>query len=103
MELAGGRKELAERLIGMLLKDLPARREAIRAAHAEGDLEALRERVHKLHGSAASCGTPAVQHAAHRLESALDQGEGEIDPLFARLDEEVARLLEVGEGGAAAS
>ena len=103
LALAGGREALARRLLAMLLEELPERREAIRAAHADGDLAELRERAHKLHGSAASCGTAAVQQAARRLETALDEGEGDIDALTADLDREVARLLEYGEESLAVS
>ena len=96
LKLAGGSPELAERLIGMLLRDLDERRRTILDAHAEKDLEALRERVHKLQGSAASCGATALRHAARVLESTLDEG-GELAALVEELDGEVSRLLAFGE------
>ncbi|GAB6040643.1 response regulator [Endothiovibrio diazotrophicus] len=94
MKLAGGRRPLAERLIEMLLSDLDVRRERIDEAFRRGDHADLLERVHKLHGSAAHCGTPALRHAAGVLEAQLSAGgEASVEALVAALDHEIERLL----------
>ena len=98
LKLAGGNRKLADRLLGMLLRDLDRRRREIHAAFADGDEEPLHQRVHKLHGSAANCSTAALQHAARTFEVLLSEGveEGR-EAALAALDHEVDRLLELAE------
>ncbi len=102
VRLAGGNEALADRLLGMLLRDLDSRHQQIRAAFAEGNWEDLRNLVHKLHGSAANCGTPALQHAARGFETSLADGELEgLERHMEVLGFEVERLM-AEQGGAVA-
>jgi two-component system sensor histidine kinase BarA len=71
LEQAAGNEQLAKELFAMLLQELPVHREAITAAHAAGDLEALWEPAHKLYGATAYCGVPALRAAAKQLEDAI--------------------------------
>jgi two-component system sensor histidine kinase BarA len=91
----GGNEAIADELIGMMITELPDQRAAMRTALEHGRLEALREEVHRIHGSASCCGTPAVKQACQALESALLDGEyGRADELHTVLETEIARLIE---------
>ncbi|MCW8829302.1 MAG: Hpt domain-containing protein [Gammaproteobacteria bacterium] len=88
LERAGGNANLARDLYQMLQNELPVYQLKIRSLHETGDLPALIEAVHKLHGSATYCGTPELKSAAESLELALKRGGME------RYREQLDRLLE---------
>jgi two-component system sensor histidine kinase BarA len=88
LQQAGGSRELAEELFGMLLRELPMFERGIRAAFERSDLETLQRAVHKLHGAAIYCGVPALRHAAETLERALKRGETD------RLEDQVVQLVD---------
>jgi two-component system sensor histidine kinase BarA len=94
LEQAGGNRELANELFGMLLEELPQHAEQLKGRLADGEFTALRECAHKLNGSATYCGVPALKAATETLEIGLKRGETSEAP--ARVDavlEEIERVL----------
>jgi len=97
LEQAGGSADLARDLFGMLLADLPDLRDKVNAAFASGDREALWDHTHKIHGSTAYCGVPALREAAHAMEQAIKAGDGaDLDTPLAALNSAIDQLLEQG-------
>ena len=74
--LAGGRRDLAEKLIATLADDIPLAREQFLAAEAQQDAEAWRKAVHRLLGACRYTGVPALRAS---LETALNLAEGTFD------------------------
>ncbi|HEY0721473.1 MAG TPA: Hpt domain-containing protein [Gammaproteobacteria bacterium] len=94
LQRAGGNQELAEELLGMLLRELPATRQRIDAAFTSGDTTMLLEAIHKLNGAATYCGVPALKAAAHQCETTLKQGEHRLYiSLHGELLNEIDRVL----------
>jgi len=62
---------LMDELRSMLLAELPVHKRAIQQAFRCGDLDDLRERVHKLHGAASVCQVPDLNAACGDLEDAI--------------------------------
>ena len=73
-------------LIRRYLESFPDQIAALREAHAEGRIDEVRTRVHRLRGTASNYGFPQVTEAAGRCEDAI-RGEAGA--------QEVARTLEV--------
>jgi two-component system, NarL family, sensor histidine kinase BarA len=68
--LAGLRPEVRQ----MLAEDLPLQHEAVVTAWRSNDMRALREAVHKLHGTAAFCKLGTLKSRCAELEAALREG-----------------------------
>ncbi|MCC5857431.1 MAG: response regulator [Ectothiorhodospiraceae bacterium] len=66
---------LTNELRDMLLRELPGHKRAIQRQYRQGDLEGLRQQVHKLHGAASVCQVPELKAACHELEQVLIRGE----------------------------
>ena len=97
LEQAGGSESLARELFNMLLDDLPVLQQQLQQAIAEGQTEAMWDPAHKLYGSTAYCGVPALREAARTMEECIkQQHEGELTACFARLSAEIESLLEQG-------
>lgn len=72
IELAGGNAELAYDLLHMLLAEAPQLLAQLeQTAQTNSDLQALWDDAHKLHGSTAYCGVPALRSASAALEQAI--------------------------------
>jgi two-component system sensor histidine kinase BarA len=90
---------IQQELRGTLLAELPTHRAAIQSALRDNRLEALRERVHILHGAAAVCRLPALRVACGALEEALQrEGATPIDPLVRALLNEIDTLAKQSQG-----
>lgn len=92
VQLAGGKVDLAEELLSMLLDHVHHDRDAIRSLYAEDDQEGLLERVHKLHGATRYAGVPELRARASRLESMLKQGQAGIGEAVDELIDAIDRL-----------
>lgn len=71
-KLAGGKESLARELIQLLKQQLPQDFAQIQKDFKAKNYTALQVSVHKLHGAASYCGTPALKQAAADLELALN-------------------------------
>jgi two-component system sensor histidine kinase BarA len=91
------RPEIAE----MVLADLPQQLDACRQFVEGNDWDGLKGEVHRMHGTAAFCGFPALKDIADRLETLIGEGKADADlviDLYRTLASEVERVLEaIGE------
>ncbi|WP_109512057.1 ATP-binding protein [Pseudomonas ovata] len=92
LRLAAGKPDLAADMLAMLLASLDADREAIRAARSATDIQALIERIHRLHGATRYCGVPQLRAACQRAETLLKQDAPQADQALNDLDKAIARL-----------
>ncbi|MER0040779.1 MULTISPECIES: ATP-binding protein [unclassified Pseudomonas] len=95
LRLAAGKADLAADMLSMLLAGLPGDLLAIRQARADGDRNALIERIHRLHGATRYCGVPQLRAACQHSETQLKQdqpirssGLDELEAAIERLQEE---------------
>ena len=103
LEQAGGNEDLARDLFTMLLDELPAQQVSIETAFKlvcadNTAMESLWEPVHKLHGSTAYLGVPALRQAVKAFEDKIKQEDREqLEESFRLLDSEIKRLMEQGQ------
>lgn len=95
LRLANGKRELAHELLQMLLAELPNQRDQISTLTKNQDFQALKQVVHKIHGSASYCGLPALKAAAAFVEKQLVISNSHTSVLAAltTLDNEIERVL----------
>ena len=98
IEQAGDDPSLAKDLFQMLIAELPELKANLQQALTDKDHTALWDHAHKIHGSTAYCGVPALKAAAHAVEHLIKQ---KIETEFAagvnRVAEEIDRLIAEGE------
>ena len=90
-------EELAKELLGMLLNELPQLREMLAHAIQHSQMDAIWDHAHKIHGSTAYCGVPALRESFKTLESLIkEQNLEAISRQFKIADLEIERLLAFG-------
>ena len=92
--LAGGKADLANDLLSMLLDTLEAEQKAIRAARSNGNPEQLAEQIHRLLGATRYCGVPQLRAACQHCENLLRQDAAQAGPALDLLDQAISRLLQ---------
>ena len=97
IEQAGGNPDLAKELFTMLLNELPGQKEKLNQAFVKGDTQALWDQTHKLHGSTAYCGVPALNSATREMKEALKQQSSDISEVTQRLNKAIDDLLMDGQ------
>ena len=97
IEQAGGNPDLAKELFTMLLKDLPEQKHKLNQAFEESDSQALWDHAHKIHGSTAYCGVPALNQAARQLEDAIKTKSDDIADKIREVNKAIDELLMDGE------
>jgi len=94
LQIAGGRRELAEKIFSQFISELPQQMESIRQSEIKRDWPTLTKKVHQLHGATAICGVPTMNHLVEALESAAhSEQQNEIGRLLNELEREVVVLL----------
>ena len=93
LEKAGGNAVLMRELLAMLVNELPASVAALEQALQQEGKDTLWDLAHKLKGSTAYCGVPALQEAATALEQAIKTGHGDIATLLHTVKSEAERLI----------
>ena len=94
-KLVGGKREVAEEMIAMLIECLPEHQAEIDAAYTSQEIVQLAQAIHKLHGAASYCGTPRLKEAAKELELAARSNEiNKIKKLYQQLNQEIAAVLD---------
>ena len=97
IEQAGNNPILAKELFTMLLNELPSLRDKLNTAVDHDSSTEMWEHAHKIYGSTAYCGVPALKQAAKAFEDCLREEEYEQIPfLLNNLNQEVERLLSEG-------
>jgi len=103
LEQADGNEELAKELFQMLLKELPELQQRLTLAIKENDLQGCWDHAHKIYGSTAYCGVPALREAAQYMETAVKEEDmTKIEENFTALASEIDRLLATGQEALAA-
>lgn len=94
LKLAGNDQSLANDLLALLIKNLPADLAAIKQAYLNQDEKELRQQLHKLRGGVAYCGLPRMKAVLTEFENEFEDADRHNLPkLLERLDAEVQALL----------
>jgi len=70
-KLAGNKRELAEEMLNLLVRDLPRDISAIQSSYQDQNYVEMLRQVHKLHGALCYCGLPRIKSVVWRLETEL--------------------------------
>jgi HPt (histidine-containing phosphotransfer) domain-containing protein len=84
--------DLIRDLLGEFVIDARGLGAAVCAAGEAGDRPRVRDLAHRLKGSAATFGFPALADAAGRVEALARAGAGQLGPDLAALTVELARI-----------
>jgi len=94
IKLAGNSREFAEKMLALLVKDLPNELLEIKKEYANNNSEELKHRIHKLHGALCYCGAPRLKAATAALENALDNKfNSEVPALLTQFELEINELI----------
>ena len=97
LDQAAGNQELAKELFEMLLDELPVLKQKLNIAIKENDLQSCWDHTHKIYGSTAYCGVPALRTSAQIMESAVKAEDiDKIKANFTLLAIEIDKVLEQG-------
>jgi two-component system sensor histidine kinase BarA len=92
IRLAGGKQDLAEEMLGLLIQTLPNDILTIKQAH---DQQTRYQRIHRLHGAICYCGLPRLKNVLGQLETELKTSRMvNLPTLLDQLETEVTLLLE---------
>lgn len=94
LNLAGGKAELANDLLAMLLGSLSDEQNAIRQARASNAGRDLADRVHRLLGATRYCGVPQLRAACQHCETLIKQNSEQVPQALDQLDAAINRLQE---------
>ncbi len=99
IEKAGGKSDLAKELFAMLLKELPQLKNLMNMAFHANDPQGFWDHTHKIHGSTAYCGVPALRAAAKKVEEAIksDMSFSEMENDLNLLNQSIEDVLALGE------
>jgi two-component system sensor histidine kinase BarA len=94
LRLANNKREIAEEMLWLLMKNLPLEFMDIKNAYDAKNYPELLQRLHKLHGAVCYCGVPRLKDAIASLESSLKKNQHQdIPTLFSKFDFEVKELF----------
>ncbi|MCC2666478.1 MAG: spo0F [Gammaproteobacteria bacterium] len=94
MSLADNHREFAEKMLTLLIKDLPKEIKEIKKAYSDNNAIELLQRTHKLHGALCYCGAVKLKDAAAVLEKALhNKVEHKIPVLVLQLELKANKLI----------
>lgn len=99
IQKAGGKVDLAKELFGMLLNELPTLKDLMNKAYQANNAQDFWDYAHKIHGSTAYCGVPALRHTAKSLEDVIKQEKSfaEMENELSLLNGAIDDLLKIGE------
>ncbi len=93
LSVAGGSRRLADKLFFALQQELPKQLDSMRRQAAEHGWDELWNLAHRMHGSTALCGVPALNQAVEKLEhAARSKRPEEIDRRLEQVAAEISRL-----------
>lgn len=94
LKLAGNNQALADDLLALLIKNLPADLATIQAAYTAHNEAELKKLLHKLRGGVAYCGLPRLKSILMSTEASIKDGKPEnLGAQLKQLNDEVALLL----------
>lgn len=92
-QLAGGKKELAEEMLSLLLSSMPDDLAQIKSAYDSHNLVSLKDAVHRLHGAIRYCGVPGLHSLVKNLETMIKQNKWDrLDDAMNQLYSEISSL-----------
>lgn len=96
IKMAGGKKDLAQDMIKMLVEHIPEARQEIENAYNQKETKTLLKHVHKFHGATCYVGVPKLREIANNYETQLksDGINNEVDKLHTHLIEEMNLVVE---------
>lgn len=102
LRLAGGKPELADDMLNLLLEDIPATRSRLKKAFQGDDVEEMIHAVHHLHGATRYCGVPRLALTTETLETQLKMHQmggalSTLETLYSELDKLELWKKEQGE------
>lgn len=99
IEKAGGKSDLAKELFAMLLNELPELKNLMNMAYQANDPQGFWDHTHKIHGSTAYCGVPALRAAAKALENDIkaDKSFAEMERNLNLVNKTIEDILVVGK------
>lgn len=93
-KLAGNKREVAEEMLSLLVKNIPIEIEQMRRSLDAKDYVVLQQQVHKFHGALCYCGVPRLKTITAELETSLKQDKLKTIPaLFSLLEKEAEQVL----------
>lgn len=95
MQRAGGKEDLAQEMLNMLLLSIPETLNLIEEAMAKGDHERLLSIIHKFHGACCYTGVPKLKKLAELIETAMKEKASinDIEPELLELQDELSNLM----------
>jgi len=98
LEQAADNEPLAKELFEMLLAELPKLKQDLGAALEAKDKTTSGDHAHKLYGSTAYTGVPELKDAAHKMEMAIKEDDGEsLVACYRAVVVAIDRILDIGE------
>jgi two-component system sensor histidine kinase BarA len=99
IEKASGKVDLAKELFAMLLNELPELKNLMNMAYQANDPQAFWDHTHKIHGSTAYCGVPALGSAVKTLEGTIkaEKSFSEMEDNLNNVNEAIDALLAIGQ------
>jgi two-component system sensor histidine kinase BarA len=94
IQLAGGKQDLANDLLLLLIRMLPSEMTSIMQAWETKNLPLLKKHVHSLRGAASYCGVPGLNHCLKNIDHLLKINElSQCSSALMVLDQEIQLLL----------
>ncbi len=95
LQRAGGKEELAEEMLSMLIVSVPETQKLIAGAISKNDHEKLLEVIHKFHGACCYTGVPRLKRLAETIETSLKKNVPitQIEPELFELQDELTQLM----------
>ncbi len=97
LKVVSGNKKLANDLLAMFIKEIPNYIQSVQTLLQEGDKEALKAVVHKIHGGLRYLGAPALMAVVSQTDAHLfDLSDTELNKDVNRMVFEMERIKETG-------
>ncbi|MCF2863405.1 two-component sensor histidine kinase BarA [Pseudoalteromonas sp. Cnat2-41] len=95
LQRAGGKEDLAQEMLNMLLLSIPETLNLIEEAMAKDDHERLLSIIHKFHGACCYTGVPKLKKLAELIETAMKEKASinDIEPELLELQDELSNLM----------
>lgn len=96
LQRAGGKEDLANEMLSMLLLSIPETQKLISEAFDDSDSKELLSIIHKFHGACCYTGVPKIKNLAETIETALKQAQAlkDIEPEIFELQDCLSSLMQ---------
>lgn len=98
LENVSGNHDLADELLAMLIKSLPAYQQEIEKLQKKNDRQALKIIIHKIHGGLSYLGTPALLKIISETDNNLFEfNDKQLDNNIKQIMIEFSKILKQGK------